>query len=103
MAPQCEKCTDAIKIKQARVYYNAGALKLKEAKKNAMEAKRARTKAKEYYFVTAKKFALVEAYNKENEVPFYQEAKFERRAATKAREALKRQSRKKPDLAIETC
>ena len=101
-----DQCTECIRkeyvtkmSQQSGIYYNAGALKLKTAKdvahKNSIECQRLRNDAKKYYEAAARKFEKtleLKRKNKEIEgavVPAY------RKAAVRARVALKNQKHNK--------
>ena len=89
---QCINCTNGTKMKkQDRVYYNAGALKLRQAKKTMHQSKKLRAKAELYCTAAARKFEKAVSCNKEND-PNPLDVQPERRAAVIAKEALKRQS-----------
>ena len=86
--------------KQAQVYYNAASLKLSQAsemnRKKVLQAKKYYDCGRLYYTAAARKFDKAAKLDKENVGPNCQESgKTERKAALKAREALKKQMKSK--------
>ena len=84
----CESCLFFRKMHQhARVYYNAGALKLELAKKNNKRAIRKRHQPEKYYEAANRK--LQRAYDRETDIEKLAPGRRIRKAAMKAREALR--------------